>query len=64
MRRGHKTYPLLIGIFTISEGGSALALSGSNETIQAAYKINAIEKALVQGRYLPHLLYDSLRIAQ
>lgn len=61
--RDHMKYPLLIGIFMICECGWALALSGSNETVQAAYKKNAIEKALAQGRYLPHLLYDSLRTA-
>lgn len=57
-------YPLLIGIFMICECGSALTLSGSKETVQAVYQINAIEKALAQGRYLLHLLHDSLRTAQ
>lgn len=59
--RGHMRYPLLIGIFMICECGSALTLSGSNETVQAVYQINATEKALAKCRYLPHLLQDSLR---
>lgn len=59
----HLKYPLLIGIFMIWECGSALILPGTNETVQGARKINAIEKALTQVRYLPHLLYGSLRKA-
>lgn len=42
LMRGHIKYPLLTGIFMIWECGSALTLSGSNETVQAACKTNAI----------------------
>lgn len=55
LRRGHKKNALLIGIFMICECGLALTLSGSNETVQAAYQVNTIEKALAQGRYICHI---------